>query len=113
MKTLVDIDQEMIAHEQTLDDIYQMLYQNEVVVSGAACFYIYILSRLRLFTSRMLLPVTTMGSSPKRTNMIRRPRDRNTLKVNPTFRLNKASMYVNFHSELSIEFIVASGSLQP
>jgi hypothetical protein len=44
MKTLVDIDQEMIAHEQTLDDIYQMLYQNEVVVSGAACFYIYFIS---------------------------------------------------------------------
>jgi hypothetical protein len=32
MKELIDIDEEMVAHEQTVDEIYQKLVQGERIV---------------------------------------------------------------------------------
>jgi hypothetical protein len=53
MKQLVDIDEEMMAHDKALDHIYQIINQGEAVVSDAGSYSLIALTNI-LFSLTVL-----------------------------------------------------------
>jgi hypothetical protein len=93
MRELIDVQKEMQAHEESVNDIYQKLVQGEQIVSIIIVFTLAAV----LKDSHRLMPwnATTMAWRPKLLNTENRQRDRNTPSMRLMSNSVKASMYAS------------------